>query len=100
MTFMSIISVFFGLLTAFALRFYVLLFNKDNCATPQDAMFKTMIMMAGEFDFGDIFFQEVPPEGWGDQWDLGHQKAPLPGLTYTMFVIFFIYSVSCICNGP
>ena len=52
MTFMSIISVFFGLLTAFALQFYVLLFNKDNCATPQDAMFKTMTMMAGEFDFG------------------------------------------------
>ena len=89
-TFMKISTVFFVLLTAFALGFFVLLSNKDNFTTPQDAMFKTMIMMAGEFDFGDIFFQDIPPEGWGDQWDRGPQPIPFPGLTYTMFVIFFL----------
>ena len=62
-TFLKISTVFFVLLTAFALGFYVLLSNKDNFTTPQDAMFKTMIMMTGEFDFGDIFFKEKPPEG-------------------------------------
>ena len=89
-TFVQIIPVFFVFLTAFALGFYVLLSNKDNFATPEDAMFKTMVMMAGELDSKEIFFKDIPPEGWGDQWDLGPQEVPFSGPTYSIFVIFFL----------
>ena len=44
--------------------------------TIQDALLKTLIMMSGELEYPDIFFN--------------NGKVPFPGVTYTIFVIFFL----------
>ena len=43
-----------------------------------DSFLKTMVMMSGEFEAGDIFF----PEDGGSN--------PFPDMTYAMFIVFFI----------
>ena len=48
---------------------------------------KTMMMMSGEFDYGDIFFPEEGPS-----------TAPFPDLTYAFFVIFFILLALLLIN--
>ena len=53
-------------------------------------MLKTMIMMSGELDYADIFFQGLPPQGFGTDWDPGHRTVPFPALTYIMFIVFFL----------
>ena len=35
----------------------------DQFSTPGHSMMKTLIMMSGEFDYGDIFFPEVGEDG-------------------------------------
>ena len=89
-TFLGLLPVFFILLTAFSLGFHILLSNKENFGTWEDSMLKTMIMMSGELDYTDIFFQGHPPEGFKEQWDPGHEKVPFPGPTYGMFIVFFL----------
>ena len=89
-SFVSVAMVFTIQLVAFALGFHILLSNNDNFGTPQDALLKTLIMWSGEFDFADIFFEDIPPDGFGPLWDTGHETVPFPGLTYSMFVIFFL----------
>ena len=52
-------------------------------------MMKTVIMLSGEFDYGEIFFKEIPPEGFSERWDLGHEHVPFPFVTYLLFLVFF-----------
>ena len=87
-TFMTVILVFVIQLIAFALGFHLLLSNNDNFSTPQHALLKTMIIWSGEFDYTDILSKDLPPNGFGEGWDIGHETAPFPGLTYTMFIFF------------
>ena len=46
-------------------------------------------MTSGEFDYGDIFFKDLPPVNFSCGWDQGHEHVPFPALTYTLFVVFF-----------
>merc|ERR1711971_401260 len=62
---------------------------------PADAMLKTLIMMSGEIEYGEIFFKDNPPTGFGPDWDQDWEKVPFPFMTYSMFVIFF-FSVSIV----
>merc|ERR1712048_1070592 len=48
-----------------------------------------MMMMSGEIEFGEMFFKDRPPEGFGDNWDQGHEHVPFPVVTYTIFIAFF-----------
>ena len=89
-TFFAVSYVFIILLMAFSLGFHTLLSHRENFMYPKDALLKTMIMMSGEIEYGDIFFKEKPPTGWGQKWDLGHETVPFPFLTYSLFVVFFV----------
>ena len=89
LTFMAVFVVVFVVVMAFASAFYMLLSNRDNFEMFPDSLLKTMIMMSGEYDYGDIFFKDLPPSGWGDDWDIGHETVPFPFLTYALFVAFF-----------
>ena len=60
----------------FALGFHLLLSYKQEFEYPWDAALKTLVMMSGEFDYGDIFFAD---DG----------KVPFEAVTYSMFVVFF-----------
>ena len=44
----------------------------------------------GEIEYGDIFFKDRPPIGFGDDWDQDWEKVPFPAVTYTMFLAFVI----------
>ena len=44
----------------------------------------------GEIEYGDIFFKDQPPLGWGPKWDQNWEKVPFPVVTYTMFLAFVI----------
>ena len=46
------------IVVGFALAFHILLTHLDEFSTPGNSMLKTLIMMSGEFDYGDIFFAE------------------------------------------
>jgi transient receptor potential cation channel subfamily A protein 1 len=89
-TFMTVLTVILILVFGFAFGFHMLLSHQDQFETPWDAMLKTLVMMSGELDYGDFFFKDIQPQGWGDQFDLGHMSVPFPVLTYTMFVVFFL----------
>ena len=50
-------------------------------------MVKTLVMMIGEYDFGDIFF---PPEDAPLDWD----GDPFPGYSAPLFILFvFVMSI-------
>ena len=44
----------------------------------------------GEIEYGDIFFKDQAPLGWGPNWDQNWEKVPFPVVTYTMFLAFVI----------
>ena len=94
-TFFAVSIVFIILITGFAFSFHILLSERQEFMTPADAMLKTLIMMSGEIEYGDIFFKDNPPEGFGPLWDQDWEKVPFPFMTYSMFVIFF-FSVSIV----
>ena len=77
-TFVSFAIIFVIFIFSFTFGFHVLLHSQgESFATFKDAFLKTMIMMSGEFDYGDIFFPE-------------DSSPPYPDLTYAFFIIFFI----------
>ena len=91
----AISIIFIILVVAFGSGFHILLSDREEFEHPWDSMLKTMIMMSGEIDYGDIFFKGKAPEGWGeDMWDPGHEKVAFPIVTYTLFVLFF--TIVCI----
>ena len=89
LTFLAVSSVFSILLLAFAFGFHILLSNQRKFEGSHDSMLKTMIMMAGEIEYGEIFFKELPPKDFSNGWDQGSRTVPFPTVTYAMFVIFF-----------
>ena len=50
----------------------------------------SIISASGEIEYGDIFFKDRPPLGFGDEWDQDWEKVPFPVVTYTMFLAFVI----------
>ena len=57
-TFLKVLVILIILVVGFALAFHILLTHMDEFSTPGNSMLKTLIMMSGEFDYGDIFFPE------------------------------------------
>ena len=49
-----------------------------------------MAIISGEIEYGEIFFKDKPPEGFGLLWDQDWFKVPFPFVTYTMFIAFVI----------
>ena len=94
-TFFAVSIVFIILITGFAFSFHILLSERQEFMSPADAMLKTLIMMSGEIEYGEIFFKDNPPKGFGPDWDQDWEKVPFPFMTYSMFVIFF-FSVSIV----
>merc|ERR1719500_1154762 len=96
-TFLSVSIVFVIMIIGFAFGFHILLSNRQEFATPYDALLKSFMMMSGEIDYGEIFFMDNPPEGFGDKYDQGHEKVPFPVITYAMFLVFlFLVSIVAI----
>ena len=86
-TFISFVAIFLVFLLSFTFGFHVLLKGTGGpFENFQDAFLKTMIMMSGEFDYGDIFFPEDA------------SSAPFPDLTYAFFIIFFILLALLLLN--
>ena len=71
--------VFAFIVAGFAFGFHLLLSNQDYFALMPDAILKTMLMMLGEYDFGDIFLPSAD----------GREVLPFPAPTYAMFIFFF-----------
>ena len=49
-----------------------------------------MAIISGEIEYGEIFFKDKPPKGFGLLWDQDWFKVPFPFVTYTMFIAFVI----------
>ena len=45
-------------------------------------------MLLGEIEYGEIFFKDKPPLGFGHKWDQDWFDVPYPATTYTMFIVF------------
>ena len=73
-TFLKVLVILIILVVGFALAFYILLTHMDEFSTPGNSLLKTLIMMSGEFDYGDIFFS-VNDEG--DKVRQAHQDMDL-----------------------
>ena len=97
-TFWGIVFVGLLLVAAFASGFHMLLSNRENFEYLSDSMLKTVIMLTGEFDYGEIFFKEKPPVGFSGDWDKGHEHVPFPFITYTLFIAFFFLSAIVALN--
>ena len=96
-TFLSVSIVFVIMIIGFAFGFHILLSNREEFATPYDALLKSFMMMSGEIDYSEIFFMANPPEGFGEGWDQGHEKVTFPVITYAMFLVFlFLVSIVAI----
>ena len=80
-TFSKFLTIFAIFLLSFTFGWLVLMKTGDAGGSFEnfsDSFLKTMVMMSGEFEAGDIFF----PEDGGSN--------PFPDMTYAMFIVFFI----------
>ena len=91
MTFVGCFIVGFVIVAAFTGGFYMILSHKEDFQSWLHSLFKTVTMLAGEFNYGDdIFYKELPPEGFGSEdWDKGYESPPFPFLTYVIFLVYF-----------
>ena len=92
-TFLKFVVIFIIFVLSFAFGFQVLLKEGGGGGKFdhfKDAFMKTMIMMSGEFDYGDIFF----PENEDGQ----PSSPPFPDLTFAFFTIFFILLALLLMN--
>jgi len=77
--------VLFIFIIAFGLGFHIVIINQDPFEQPFWALVKTLVMMIGEYDFGEIFFPE-PVDPTLD---------PFPGYSAPLFIIFvFVMSIT------
>ena len=96
-TFLSVSIVFVIMIIGFAFGFHILLSNRQEFETPYDALLKSFMMMSGEIDYGEIFFKDKDPLGWGEDFDQGHEQVAFPVITYAMFLVFlFLVSIVAI----
>ena len=51
------------LVVGFSLSFHILLTHMEKFSTPGNSIMKTLIMMSGEYDYGDIFFPDSDEDG-------------------------------------
>ena len=89
-TFLKFVVIFIIFVTSFTFGFHVLLKGGGGGGKFEnfrDAFMKTMMMMSGEFDYGDIFFPEDGPS-----------TAPFPDLSYAFFLFFFVLLALLLIN--
>ena len=82
-TFLKFVVIFLIFVISFTFGFHVLLAEGGgggNFENFRDSFMKTMMMMSGEYEYGNIFF---PDEGQGS-------PPPFPEVTFAFFAIFFI----------
>jgi len=75
--FFKFLPAYFCLLIGFSLSFNVLHYNYKSFANPLLSLLKTVIMMSGELEFQDVFFNEDAPLKY-------------PGTAHVMFLCFVI----------
>eukprot|EP00092_Neocalanus_flemingeri_P034661 GFUD01037707.1.p1 GENE.GFUD01037707.1~~GFUD01037707.1.p1 ORF type:complete len:1460 (+),score=369.86 GFUD01037707.1:404-4381(+) len=85
-TFVTFVVIFIIFVIGFTFGFYLLLHTQGSFETISTAFMKTLIMMSGEFDYGDIFFPD------------GEASAPFPTITYILFIVFFILLALILLN--
>ena len=87
-TFLQFVVIFIIFIISFTFGFRVLLYaNVGEYDTFKDGFLKTMIMMAGEFDYGNLFYGED-----------GDTTPAYPGLLYAFFVLFFVLLALLLLN--
>lgn len=89
-TFVQFFPVFFLFIVAFALAFFALLQNQIEFANMGMAMTKTLVMMIGEFEFGDIFLSDTDNEL--------NDEINLKPASYIIFIIFVFVMTVIIMN--
>ncbi|XP_033635280.1 transient receptor potential cation channel subfamily A member 1 homolog isoform X2 [Asterias rubens] len=94
-TFLQFAIVFFLFIIAFGLAFYALLMNQEPFHRVHYSLFKTFVMMIGEFEFDGIFHQldylDVSyEEKEGNAKELFLVKVHYKEVTYFVFTIFVI----------
>ncbi|KAL3313388.1 hypothetical protein Ciccas_008013 [Cichlidogyrus casuarinus] len=82
-TFIKFIAVFFVLIIAFGLAFYILVRNQIPFNTVSSALFNTGVMLLGEINYGDRF--EAHSSGRNFENSIFH-----PPFTYVIFIFFII----------
>ena len=89
----SIICALF--IVAFSFGFYALFAEQDNFKNVGYSMLKTSVMMIGEFEFDDLFFDNVY-----DTYENvnGHEKLPYKVFTMIFFLVFMIIMPIIIMN--
>ena len=86
-TFASFSIILLIFLLSFTLGYLVLLKEEGGSFENfSDAFLKTMVMMSGEFDAGDIFFPDDASSN------------PFPDITYAFFLIFFVLASLLLIN--
>lgn len=90
-TFFQFFGVLMLFIIAFSLFFYGLLRNQFYFSTVHETIIKTMVMMAGEFDFTDMFF--------GNKYDRRMEHLIyFPISSYIVFVVFLVIMPIIIMN--
>ncbi|EFN73154.1 Transient receptor potential channel pyrexia [Camponotus floridanus] len=84
--FLKFLSAYFCLIIGFSLSFNVLHSNYDSFAGPLISLLKTVIMMSGELEFEDIFFDDK-------------KRLEYPGTAHVMLLCFVIL-VTVILTNP
>lgn len=87
----SIICLLF--VVAFSLGFYALLAEQENFANFWYSMIKTTVMMIGEFEYDDIFYDNVRPSE-----EDRTAYLPYPEITFAFFVCFIIIMSIIVMN--
>ena len=84
-TFIQFVVIFVIFIISFTFGFQVLVYTEGTTfGSFKDAFLKTMIMMAGEFDYGSLFYPD------GEIYPEDASSAYYPGLLYAFFILFFV----------
>ncbi|KAI0226875.1 hypothetical protein LSAT2_022672 [Lamellibrachia satsuma] len=88
-TFTQFFPVFFLFIVAFGLAFFVLMQNQYAFRRPEFSLLKTSVMMIGEFEFENIFY---------NQNDVHKETLYYSAISYTLFVIFLVLMAILVTN--
>eukprot|EP00094_Tigriopus_californicus_P006606 TCALIF_06362-PA protein Name:"Similar to trpa-1 Transient receptor potential cation channel subfamily A member 1 homolog (Caenorhabditis elegans)" AED:0.12 eAED:0.12 QI:8/0.6/0.31/0.93/1/1/16/267/1355 len=88
----SIICALF--IIAFSLGFHALLIEQENFGNVWVAMMKTTVMMIGEFEFDDLFFDNISNSDENKE----HMVLPYREATFLFFLVFMIIMSIIVMN--
>ena len=73
-TFLRFSAVFLLFILGFTFSFYMLVQNQSSFDTFSKALLKTIVMMIGEYDYGDIFANDYRKECNNEDSDGEHEE--------------------------